>query len=168
MSRLVIAALRAVVIVALVAAVSVQIVLVRVGIADLNLERPWFYRVLLIGLVVLAMVAIESALVGIWHLVSLAAHGAAVTPRVFAWLDLVIKSAVTGAIIGGIVAPYLLLGLAGSPGWDKYILPISAGVASLLAGVSALGLIVARTLLAQSVAREEETRRMRAELDEVI
>jgi len=167
-SRLVVAALRAMVIVALTAAVSVQIALARGGVEDFDLEHPWFPRVIFAAVVMLAIAAIELALVGIWRLTSLAAHGVAFTPRVFVWVDVVIVGAALGALLGLVLTFFVFTHSMGAPSASTNIYTVGAGAASLFAAVSAQGFVVVKALLAQSVAREEEARQMRAELDEVI
>ncbi|GII75713.1 transporter [Sphaerisporangium rufum] len=165
MGRLMVLALRVVLVALLAGSVFVQAVMVPLLASDLaELDPRYMYlRVPILVIIVLGMVTVEVVLVCVWRLVTMVRRGTVFSPDAFRYVHIVIGAVVAAALLffafGALLAP-------GDPVPPGMVLLIGgAGLAAL--GV-ALVVLVLRMLLAQAVDRDVEAARMRAELEEVI
>ncbi|WP_062379608.1 DUF2975 domain-containing protein [Demequina pelophila] len=122
-------------------------------------------RVPVVAVIVLGGLCVEAVLVSVWRLATLAHRGAVFSARSFRWVDVIVGA--------GAAASVLLLSLAAAlaPQPDAVAAPgvvLLLGIAALVPLGVALVVLVMRVLLAQAIAREEEARRLRAELEDVI
>lgn len=165
MGKLMVLALRAVLVALLAGSVFVQAVMVPLLAADLDdLDGDLAHlRTPILVIVLLGVVTVQVVLVCVWRLVTMVRRGTVFSHAAFRYVHLVIGALVAAALavfsLGVVLAP----GEAVPPG--VVLLIGGAGLAVL--GV-ALIVLVLRMLLAQAVARDVEAAQMQAELDEVI
>ncbi len=121
-------------------------------------------RVAIVAYPVLILACLEVTLVCVWQLVTLVHRGTlfSVTAAAFRWVDPVIGAIGSAAVLTFGLCWVLAPGTV-APG----VVWIVGGVAVMIAGAALIAVILKR-LLEQAVAREQEARRLRAELDEVV
>jgi hypothetical protein len=167
-NRWVVLALRAVIAVALVGSVVVQVVLVPLLWMDMDGAEPWV-RTSIATIWVLGVLSLQVTAVCIWRLLTMAARGTVFSARAFRYVDTVIGAISAGALLVLAVAVvarfanHAVPGDAVAPG----VVALICGIALVVGGV-ALVVYVMRVLLAQAVALDTQTRQLRSELDEVI
>jgi DUF2975 family protein len=112
---------------------------------------------------ILGMVSVQVALVCVWRLVTMVRRGTVFSRAAFRYVDVVIGSIVSAALVWFAVTAINAPDQRDDPG----VTIIMGGVGVAILGV-ALVVLVLRMLLAQAVARDVEAAQMQAELDEVI
>ncbi|MGC4111310.1 MAG: DUF2975 domain-containing protein [Nocardioides sp.] len=158
--------LRAVLVVALAGSVGLQGALV-IG-AVLNDHRT-VPGVVAAAIVFLGVVALQVTAVCIWRLLTMVRRGTVFSHAAFRYVDIVIGAvAAASALVFALAVdarfvPHEKPDDGVAPG----VVGLVCGVALVLAGV-ALVIYVLRVLLAQAVTLDSETRRLQAQLDEVI
>ena len=165
MSVVMIRALRAVLGLALLASVAIEVVVVPGLSRDLRDAGPDLaaIRVPVIVIVVLGVVMAQVCAVCIWRLLTMVRRGTVFTPAAFRWVDAIIGAIAGAALLCLALGTVLAPGEAAAPG----VVLLLGFLGLLVAGV-ALVVWVQRTLLAQAVARDAEARDLQAELDEVV
>ena len=161
MGRLAIGALRVIIALALIGSVLVQVVLMPLVWLDLEGTETWA-RVTFVVLVVFGIVTLQVSAVCIWQLLTLVRRGSVFSAAAFKYVDVVIASIITAAVLALALAVLLALGET-APG----VVGLICGLSLVVAGV-ALVVFVLRALLVQAVSRETEAQLLRSELDEVI
>jgi hypothetical protein len=161
MGNFTILALRAVIVLALIGSLAVQILMMPLVWADLEGTEDRI-RVLLIGILVLGILTMQISAVCVWRLLTMVRRGSVFTPAAFRYVDVIIGAIAAGSLLTFLLAVLLAPGDA-APG----IVGLICGAALVIAGV-ALIVLVLRALLAQAVAREIEAKQLRSELNEVI
>lgn len=160
--------LRAVLALSLLGSLVVQVFIV--PLLWLDLERAGdAVRTSLAVIAVLGVVCLQVIAVCVWKLLTMAAGGTVFTRASFGYVDTVIGALAAGAVLVLSVAVvarfanHAVEGDAVAPG----LVGLISGLALVVAGVALL-VYVMRTLLAQAVALDAQTRALRSELDEVI
>lgn len=161
MGNLTILALRIVLALALAGSLAVQVLMMPLVWADLEGTDDRI-RVLLLGILILGIVTMQVSAICVWILLTMVRRGSVFTPGAFRYVDIIIGSIATGALLTFLLAVLLAPGDA-APG----IVGLICGAALVIGGV-ALIVLVLRMLLAQAVAREIEAQQLRSELNEVI
>lgn len=111
----------------------------------------------------LAVAAVEVALVCIWRLLTMVRRDTVFSTAAFRYVDVVIGAAVAGSVLALALGTVLAPGEAVAPG---IVLLIGVGA---IGGIGiALLVLVMRALLAKAVALDSTATTLRAELDEVI
>ena len=126
-------------------------------------------RIALVALLVVGVVALQVIGVEIWRLLTMVRHGTVFSFAAFRHVDRVI--AAIGAGAGVVLGLAVLAAYANRTTPGDEIAPGAVGIVcglALVAGGVALVVYVMRTLLAQAVALDDETKRLQAELDGVI
>lgn len=168
MNDWVIRTLRAVIAVALVGSVVVQVVTVAALWLDTE-EAPTGIGVSLVVIGVLGVGTLQVIAGCIWRLLTMVGRGTVFSHAAFRYVDLVI-----GAIL---TASLLLVGVAVVGRFANHAVPEDAVAPGLIALICGLALVVAgvalvvyvmRTLLAQAVALDSEAKHLQSELNEVI
>jgi|SRR5690625_1371522 len=168
MGRLPVLALRAVIVIALVGSLAVQLVLVPLLWTDME-DVATGPRITLTAIVVLGILALQVIAVCVWRLLTMVRRGTVFSPAAFRYVDVVI-----GAIAAGAV---LVLGIAVVAAVVNRTTPgdaVAPGVVGLICGASlvtggvALVVYVMRMLLVQAVGTASQARALQSELDEVI
>ncbi|MBY6414776.1 DUF2975 domain-containing protein [Rhodococcus sp. BP-252] len=162
MGRIVVAALRVVIALALAGSVFVQAVMVPLTWIDLD-DAPASVRVPLVVIVVLGIVTLQIVAICVWRLLTLVRKGTVFSTRSFRFVDVIIGAVTAAAVLAFALAVVLAPGEAVPPG----IVGLICG-ASLVIGGVALLVLVLRMLLSQAVARDTEATKLQSELDEVI
>ena len=165
MGRLVVVALRAVLVVLFAGTVFVQAVIVpllAIDMRDLDPDAAHLRTPFLV-IVVLGMVTVQIVLVCVWRLVTMVRRGTVFSQAAFRSVDVVIGAFVAAAALLFVLAVFMAPGEAVAPGIVLLVCLASAGVVGV-----ALVVLVLRMLLAQAVARDAEADGMQAELDAVI
>jgi hypothetical protein len=165
MGRLTIAALRIVLVGALVGSVLVQTVMVPLLATDLDGADPEVLglRPHLIVIIVLGIVTTQVVMVCVWRLLTMVRRGTVFSHAAFRYVDVVIGAIAAAALLLFALGFLLAPGEAVAPG----IVLLIGGAAAVTAGI-ALVVVVMRQLLAQAVARDSEASHLQAELDAVI
>ncbi|MFS0884450.1 DUF2975 domain-containing protein [Aeromicrobium sp. 179-A 4D2 NHS] len=160
--------LRAVIAIALVGSVVVQVAMVALLWLDTD-EEPTGTRVALVVIGVLGVLTLQVVAVCVWRLLSMVAHGTVFSHRAFRYVDVVIGAIAAAAALIFAVAVVARFANHATPGDEVApgLVGLICGFALVAAGV-ALVVYVMRTLLAQAVARDAEARHLQSELDEVI
>ncbi len=164
----VVRALRTVIVIALAGSIVVQLVLVAALWTETG-GAPDGIDVALAAIGVLGVGALQVIGLCVWRLLTMARRGTVFSAAAFRYVDVVIGALVAGSVLvlGVAVvatsANHAEPGDAVAPGVVGFI----CGLALVVAGF-ALVVYVLRTLLAQAVALDAETRHLRSELDEVI
>jgi hypothetical protein len=161
MGKLLILALRIVIVLALIGSLGVQILMMPLVWVDLEGTDDWV-RALLVGILVLGILTMQVSAVCVWRLLTMVSKGSVFTRGAFRYVDIIIAAIATGSLLMFSLAVLLAPGDA-APG----IVGLICGAALVIAGV-ALIVLVLRALLAQAVAREIEAQELRSELNEVI
>lgn len=168
MGRGVVLALRAVIAVALVGSVIVQVAMALLLPSDQDTTTALGVTFAVVG--VLGVGCLQVIGVCIWRLLTMVRRGTVFSHRAFRFVDGVIGALVVAATLVLVAAAGVWVDNHNTPpgGEDAPGLVILVGgVALVMAGV-ALVVLVLRMLLAQAVALDSESRHLRAELDEVI
>lgn len=165
MGKFTVLALRIVLGMMFVGAAFIQSVLVPVLGVDLTDADPDFamIRTPMIVLVVLAILALQVAMVCVWGLLTMVRRGTVFSNDAFRLVDIVIGAFTVASLLtfglGSVLAP----GEAVAPG----VVLLVGGVAVCIAAV-ALIVLVLKALLLQAITTDAEARQLRTELDEVI
>lgn len=168
MNTVVVGALRVVIGLALLGSLVVQGLMVPLIWLDLDDARSTV-RVGVVALVVVGVLALQVIGVCIWRLLTMVRRGTVFSHASFKYVDVVIGAIVTGALV--------VLGFAVLAAWSNRTTPgdeVAPGLVGLVCGLAlvaggvALVVWVMRTLLAQAVALDAETRQLQAELSGVI
>lgn len=162
MGKLMVFALRAVLVVLLAGSVFVQAVMVPLLAIDMrNLDSG--LRISLLTIAILVVVTAQVVLVCVWRLLTMVRRGTVFSHAAFRYVHIMIGAFVAAAVVVFALAVVLAPGEGVAPG----IVLLICGVSLAALGV-ALIVLVLRMLLAQAVARDVEAAQMQAELDEVI
>ncbi|MEU7723218.1 DUF2975 domain-containing protein [Streptomyces tibetensis] len=163
MGKLAVCALRAVLVVLLAGTVLVQASMVWALVSGNDPEDGSLPLTPLRVITVLGLAAAQAALVCVWRLVTMVRRRTVFSPAAFRYVDVVIGSIVTAALV------WFAVTILNAPGQrdDPGVTVIMGGIGLAILGV-ALIVLVLRMLLAQAVARDVEASRMQAELNEVI
>lgn len=121
------------------------------------------FRLPVLILAALVIVAIQACAVCVWQLVGMVRRGTVFSPSAFRWVDAITVALLVAAILSYAAALLLAPGALVAPG----VAVLVAGAGSVFVGF-ALIVLVMRALLAQAVARDRQARELEAELDEVI
>jgi hypothetical protein len=168
MNTVVVGALRVVIALALLGSLAVQGLMVPLIWTDLDGART-SVRVPFVVLVVLGVLALQVVGVCVWRLLTMVRRGTVFSFGAFRYVDVVIGALATGAVVVlgfAVLAAYSNRTTPGdevAPG----LVGLVCGLALVVAGVALL-VYVMRTLLAQAVALDDETKQLQAELSEVI
>lgn len=168
MSSWAVRALRAVIAIALVGSLVVQLVLMPLLWLDLDGE-PHGVRVPLVVIGVLGVGTLQVTGVCIWRLLTMVGRGTVFSPAAFRYVDIVIGAIATGAVLMFGVAVVARVSNRSTPGDE-----VAPGAVALICGLSlviagvALVVYVLRMLLVQAVALDSEAKHLQSELDEVI
>ncbi|HEX5729458.1 DUF2975 domain-containing protein [Microbacterium sp.] len=161
MSRLVILALRVVIILTLAGTLFVQVWMVPVIWRDLE-GTPDLLRGALAVVLVLGVLTLQVSAVCVWQLLTMVRRGSVFSDAAFRYVDIIIGAIAAGSILTFVLAVMLAPGDA-APG----IVGLICGASLIIAGV-ALIVFILKLLLKQAVAREAEAAHLRSELNEVI
>lgn len=165
MGRWAVLALRAVLVASMLGTLIVQLVMAPLLWIDFDEAEPAVQdlRVPVVTIFVLGILTIQVTMVCIWRLLTLVRKGTVFSHQSFRYVDVIIGAAVAASLLAFALALVLAPGETVAPG----IVGLICG-ASLMIGGVALLVLVLRSLLAQAVALDAETRQLQAELDEVI
>lgn len=168
MNRWVVLTLRVVLAIALVGSLVVQGLIVALLWLDME-DATEGVGISLAVIAVLGILCLQVIAVCVWRLLTMAARGTVFSLASFRYVDIVIGAITAGSVLVLCVAVvarfanHAVEGDAVAPG----MVGIICGLALVAAGVALL-VYVMRTLLAQAVALDAQTRQLRSELDEVI
>lgn len=168
MSAYAVTALRVVIAIALAGSLVVQAVMVPVIWMDMD-DARLDIRIPFAILVFLGVLALQVIGVCIWRLLTMVRAGTVFSFAAFRYVDLVIGAIAAGA--GVIFAFAVLAAYSNRTTPEDEIAPGVVGLIcgiALVAGGVALVVYVMRTLLAQAVELDDATKRLQAELSEVI
>ncbi|WP_104117601.1 DUF2975 domain-containing protein [Arthrobacter sp. B1805] len=165
MGRITVLALRVVLCMMFVGAVVIQSVMVPLLGIDIAEADPdvALIRTPLVILTVLAILALQVAMVCVWGLLTMVRHGTVFSTDAFRLVNIVIGAFAAASALTFGLGVALAPGEAVAPG----VVLLIGGAAVSIAAV-ALIVLVLRALLAQAVDRDTEARTLRTELDEVI
>ena len=165
MGKFSVLALRIVLCMMFVGAVFIQSVLVPLLGVDLSDAAPDFARIRtpMIVLIVLAILAVQSAMVCVWGLLTMVRQGTVFSGDAFRLVDVVIGAFTAASLLTFGLGAALAPGEAVAPG----VVLLIGGAGVCIAAV-ALIVLVLRALLMQAISTDTEARQLRTELDEVI
>ncbi|TMU99854.1 DUF2975 domain-containing protein [Streptomyces sp. DASNCL29] len=163
MGQLAVRALRAVLVVVLAGTVFVQALMMWVLVSGSDPEDGSLPLTPLRVITILGMGSAQVALVSVWRLVTMVRRGTVFSHAAFRYVDAVIGTILSAALLWFTVTALNAPGQRDDPG----VTVIMSGIGVAILGV-ALIVLVLRMLLAQAVARDAEAAQMQAELDEVI
>ena len=165
MTAVLIKTLHAVLAVALVLSVLVQVVVVVPLSRDLRDAGPDVaaVRVPVLVILVLGVVMAQVCAVCVWRLLTMVRRGTVFTPAALRWVDAIIGAIAGAALLCFALGTVLAPGEAVAPG----VVLLLGFLGLLVAGV-ALIVWVQRSLLAQAVGRDAEARALQPELDGVV
>jgi uncharacterized membrane protein YedE/YeeE len=165
MGRLTIAALRFVLVGALIGSVLVQTVMVPLLATDLDGADPEVLdlRPQLVVIIVLGILTTQVVMVCVWRLLTMVRRGTVFSHGAFRYVDVVIGAIAAASLLLFALGVVLAPGETVAPG----LVLLVGGAAAVTAGI-ALVVVVMRQLLAQAVARDSEASHLQAELDAVI
>ncbi|WP_326645003.1 DUF2975 domain-containing protein [Streptosporangium sp. NBC_01755] len=163
MGKLIVRALRAVLVVVLAGTVFVQAFMVWALASGSDPEDGSLPLAPLRVITILGMVSAQVALVSVWRLVTMVRRKTVFSSAAFRYVDAVIGAIVAAALLWFAVTALNAPDQRADPG----VTVIMGGVGLAILGV-ALIVLVLRMLLAQAVARDVEAAQMQAELDETI
>ena len=165
MGSLTIQVLRAVLVMALMGSVFVQVVMVPMVWNDMDGADPEVLdvRAPLLLIVVLGIATTQVVMVCLWRLLTMVRRGTVFSDAAFRFVDIMIAAVAVAAVLAFTLGFVLAPGEAVAPG----VVLLVGGAGGVLAGI-ALVIVVMRSLLSQAVSREVEASHLRAELDEVI
>jgi len=168
MSSWAVRALRVVIAIALAGSVVVQAVMVALLWLDTD-EAPTAIGVSLVVIGVLGVGALQVIGACIWRLLTMVGRGTVFSHAAFRYVDIVIGALATGSVLTFGIAVVARFANHATP--EDAVAPgivgLICGFALVVAGV-ALVVYVLRTLLAQAVALDSETKHLKSELEEVI
>lgn len=168
MSVYAVTALRVVIAIALAGSLVVQAVMVPVIWMDMD-DARLDVRIPFAILVVLGVLALQVIGVCIWRLLTMVRRGTVFSFAAFRYVDVVIGAIAAGAVV--------VLGFAVLAAYSNRTTPgdeVAPGLVGLVCGLAlvaggvALVVYVMRTLLTQAVELDDATKRLQAELSEVI
>ena len=163
MGKLTVRALRAVLVMVCAGTIFVEASMVWVLVSGSDPEDGTLPLTAFRVITILGMVTVQVALVCVWRLVTMVRCGTVFSNAAFRYVDGLIGTIVTAALLWFTVTAVNAPGQRDDPG----VTLIMAGVGVAILGV-ALIVLVLRMLLAQAVARDVEATQMQAELDQVI
>ncbi|TKV27314.1 DUF2975 domain-containing protein [Arthrobacter sp. NamB2] len=165
MGRITVLALRVVLCMMFAGAVVIQSVMVPLLGIDIAEADPdvALIRTPLVILTVLAILALQVAMVCVWGLLTMVRRGTVFSTDAFRLVNIVIGAFAAASALTFGLGVALAPGEAVAPG----VVLLIGGAAVSIAAV-ALIVLVLRALLAQAVDRDAEARTLRTELDEVI
>ena len=168
MSGRAIAALRGVIAIALAGSVVVQLGMVALLWLGTETE-PTRIGVASVIIGVLSVVTLQITAVCIWRLLTMVKRGTVFSHAAFRYVDLVIGSVSAAAALILAAAVVARFANHATPGDEVApgLVGLISGLSLVMAGVALL-VYVMRTLLAQAVALDAETKQLQSELDEVI
>ena len=160
MTRLAIAALRAVLVVLLLCALAAQVIIVPAIARDVS-GSPSLdgVAVAYVAAVAIVIMCAQAALVAIWALLGRVRRGSIFSARAFVWVDVIIASGLVATAI--LVSLALHVYLVIEPPLDAPGLVVISGGAAALGTAFVLLMIVMRSLLRAATG-------FRGELDEVV
>jgi hypothetical protein len=163
--KLTVLALRIVLCMMFVGSVFIQVVMVPLLGVDLEQADPdvALIRTPLVVLTVLAILALQVAMVCVWGLLTMVRQGTVFSGAAFRLVNIVIGAFTAASLLTFGLGVALAPGEAVAPG----VVLLIGGMAVCIAAV-ALIVLVLRALLVQAVDRDAEARQLRTELDEVI
>ena len=165
MNQVIVVAVRAVLAASFAGAVGLQALLTWAIVKTLTYgDAVHPVEVAVLAAAVLCLGLLEVVLVSVWRLLTMARRGTVFTAPAFRWVDAVIGAAALAS------AALVAVGVLLAPEPDSVAPPgavLLLGGAALLAAGLALVVYVMRALLAQAIAREQEARELRAELEDV-
>lgn len=161
-------ALRAVIVIALLGSVVVQVGMVALLWLDTD-EPPDRFSVSVVVIGVLGVITLQVVAVCIWRLLTMVRAGTVFSHAAFRYVDIVIAAIATASLLVFSLAVVGRFANHATPGDEVApgLIGLICGLALVVAGV-ALVVYVMRTLLAQAVALDSEAKHLRSELDEVI
>ena len=165
MGKFTVLALRIVLCMMFVGAAFIQSVLVPLLGVDLSDADPdvALVRTPMIVLIVLAILALQVAMVCVWGLTTMVGRGTVFSRDAFRLVDIVIGAFAAASLLTFGLGVVLAPGEAVAPG----VVLLVGGVAVCIAAV-ALIVLVLKALLVQATTTDAEARKLRTELDEVI
>ena len=163
MGKLMVQALRAVLVLVLAGTVFVQVVMMWALVSGNDPEDGSLPLTPLRLITILGLVSVQVGLACVWRLVTMVRRGTVFSDAAFRYIDVLIGAIVAAALV------WFAVTLVNAPDQrdDPGVTLIMGGIGLGILGV-ALVVLVLRMLLAQAVARDVEATRLRAELDEVI
>lgn len=161
MGKSTVLALRVVIAFALAGSLVVQTMIVPALWFDLAGEVLWG-RVTLVVMAVLGVMTMQVFAVCVWQLLTKVRRGSVFSESSFVYVNVIIWAITAAAVMAFVLAVLLAPGGA-APG----IVGLICGAALVLGGMSLL-VVVMKTLLSQAIARENEAKALRSELDEVV
>lgn len=161
MGKVTISVLKVVIALSLAGSLVVQVVIVPTVWADLD-DTPFAVRTFVIALMVLGVATMQVFAVCVWQLLTKVRKGSVFSDASFRYVDTIIWSIATAAVIALIFAVLLAPGEA-APG----LVGLVCGASLVLGGVALL-VVVMKSLLRQAIDREREASELRTELGEVI
>jgi hypothetical protein len=154
-------ALKAVIALALAGSIVVQAGILPAVWVDLADAAPW-ERFALVAIAFLLVLAMQVFAVCVWQLLTKVRRGSVFSPSSFAPVNVIIVAIFTAAVLAFALA--LLLAPGGiAPG----VVGLICG-ASLVLGGMALLVVIMKRLLRQAIARDQEARALRDELDQIV
>ncbi len=164
----VVSALRVVITLALAGSLAVQVLMVPLVWIDME-DARMDIRIPFATLVVLGVLALQVIGVCIWRLLTMVRRGTVFSFGAFRYVDLVIGAIAAGSAVVFGFAVLAACSNRTTPGDEiaPGLVGMICGISLVIAGV-ALVVYVMRTLLMQAVALDDETKRLQAELSEVI
>lgn len=158
-------ALRVVLVLALAGSVFVQAVMVPLVAVDLGEAGGDVaaVRVPVVAILLLGIVTLQVSAVCIWRLLTMVRRGTVFSHAAFRYVDVVVGALAAASLLTFALGVVLAPGEAVPPG----MVLLLGGLGIVVAG-GALLVLMLRMLLAQAVALDATTHRLRAELDEVI
>ncbi|TYL55518.1 DUF2975 domain-containing protein [Nocardioides sp. BGMRC 2183] len=160
--------LRAVIAIALLGSVVVQVAIVAALWLDTAPDPAWF-EITFVVLGVLGVATCQVVGVCVWRLLTMVRRGTVFSSAAFRFVDVMI-----GAIAAAAVVLFAIAVVARFANHDVPEDEVAPGLVALVCGLAlvtagvALLVYVMRTLLAQAVALDADAKHLRAELDEVI
>lgn len=163
MRKLIVHALRAVLVAMLAGTVFVQVLMVWALVSGSDPEDGSLPLTPLRVITILGIGTVQVIGVCVWRLVTMVQRGTVFSHAAFRYVDIIIGAIVAAALVWFAVTAINAPGQRDDPG----VTLIMGGIGVAILGV-ALIVLVLRMLLAQAVARDGEAAQMQAELDEVI
>ena len=168
MARWAVLALRAVIAIALMGSVVVQVVMVLLLWLDTD-DEPTGLRVSMVVIGVVGVACLQVIAVCVWRLLTFVGRGTVFSHASFRYVDGVIAAIAAGAVL--VLAVAVVARFANHATPEDEVAPglvaLICGLSLVVAGV-ALVVYVLRMLLVQAVALDSQARHLQSELDEVI
>lgn len=160
--------LRAVIALALVGSLIVQVGMVALLWLDTD-EEPTGIGISLVVIGVLGVLTLQVVAVCVWRLLGMVGRGTVFSEGAFRYVDIIIGAIASAAAL--LVAVAVVARFANHATEGDAVAPGLVGLIcgfALVVGGVAMVVYVLRTLLAQAVARDLEAQHLQSELDEVI